>query len=174
MASKAALVAQIIDVVAEHYGVTATQIRGRRQNAVDIWARHVTLSLAVEFTTEANSTIGRLFEVDPTTVRHARLRVAEQIASNPKVASDLATLRSRIEAVAPQTKNRHETALERYQRGIREVGAENLTDPERQLDLMLRDLRRRLLAALRLDPVAVLAALKGVAIDLSSKEDPHG
>lgn len=173
--SKSELVALIVDAVAQHYGMTAADIRGRRQSAPSTWARQVTLALAVEFTNETNARIGKLFDLDPTTVLHACRRIKAKASENPHVASDLSKLRTAIETIAPETRHRHESALDGHRRTMRELGADDLASPERELDLLLRELRRSLMAALRLNPTAVLVALKRSAADLTgSKEESNG
>lgn len=172
--SKSELVAHIVDAVAQHYGVTAADIRGRRQNACFTWARQVALFLAVEFTNESDMRIGRLFGLDPTTVRHACRRVEVRRAAVPSIASDLSTVRLAIEAIAPETRHRHESALEGHRRTMRAADVDGLSSPERELDLLLRELRQSLMAALRLNPVAVLVALKRSAADLTGEGGPHG
>ncbi len=172
--SRSELVAHIVDAVAQHYGVTAADIRGRRQNACATWARQVTLALAVEFTNETNGRIGKLFDLDPTTVHYACRRVEAQAAASPRVASDLSAVRLAIESIAPETRHRHEGAVEGHRRTMREFGADDLSSPERELDLLLRELRRSLMAALRLNPYAVLVALKRSAAELTGEDGSHG
>jgi len=169
--SHAELIAHVVDAVADRYGVTAADIRGRRQNACHTWARQVTLALCVEFTGETNATIARAFNLDHTTVLHAMRKVSRLERETPAVASKLADARRAIEMLAPGiTQHRAERAVDGHRRSMAAIGAIPHPDAEYQLDLILRDLRRGLVAAIRVNPGAVLAGLVRASADINSKE----
>lgn len=168
--SNAELIAHVIDAVADEYLVTAADICGRRQQSTITWARQVTLALTMEFTGETTTVISTHFAVDPTTVFHAIRKVGRIESETPAAAKRIASIRRTIEQRAPGVRRRVERAVDGHLRSLRAAGAEHPSDAERQLDLLLRDLRRNLTAALRTNPGAVLAALSRVATDINAKE----
>lgn len=170
-ASQAELMAHIVDAVADKYGVTAADIRGRRQNACHAWARQVTLALCVEFTGETNAIVGGFFSLDPTTVLHAVRKVARIERETPAAASKLAEARQGIEILVPGiTQRRAERAVDGHRRAMDETGAEHWPDAERQLDVLLRDLRHGLRTAIRVNPGALLAGLMRACSEINGKE----
>lgn len=169
--SQAEVMAHIVDAVAAGYGVTAADIRGRRQNACHSWARQVTMALCAEFTGETNAVIGSVFHLDPTTVLYSTRKVSRLERETPAVAAKLADIRAAVEALMPGiTQRRTERAAESYRRSADASGAASWPEAERQLDALLRDLRRHLVAAVRTDPGAVLAGLVRASADITSKE----
>ncbi len=169
--SQAELIAHVVDAVADKYGVTAADIRGRRQNACHSWARQVALALCVEFTGETNATIGTMFRLDPTTVLHAVRKVARIEHETPAAASKLAEARLAVETLVPGiTQRRAERAVDGHRRSMRAIDADESPGAEHQLDLLLRDLRRHLVTAVRTNPAAVLAGLMRAANEVNSKE----
>lgn len=161
----AVLVAAIVDATAEKCGVTAADIRGRRQNALHVWARQVAQALAVEFSGETNQVIGTLFGLDPTTVHHAQRKMSQRERDVPLVAAQLAVIRSNVEKRVPHARWRSQAEIERHQR-IARVG----NSAELELDQLLRELRRGLVAALRADPGRVLAGLARVTREINDHE----
>lgn len=169
--SQAELIAHVVDAVADKHGVTAADIHGRRQNACHTWARQVALALCVEFTGETNATIGTVFKLDPTTVLHATRKVARIERETPAAASMLADVRLAVEAAVPGiTQLRTERAATSLRRQMVAIDAAEQHDAERQLDLLLRDLRRHLITAVRTNPAAVLAGLARATAEINSKE----
>lgn len=169
--SQAELMAHIVDAVADKYGVTAADIRGRRQNACYAWARQVTMALCVELTGETCATVATAFNLDPTTVLYATRKVARLEGETPAVASKLADVRLAIEALVPGiTQRRSERAVDGHRRSMRADEAVDQPSAERQLDGLLRVLRRNLITAVRTNPGAVLAGLMRAANDINNKE----
>lgn len=169
--SQAELIAHIVDAVADSYGVTAADIRGRRQNACYTWARQVTLALCMEFTGQPTTVIGAAFGLDHTTVIHAMRKVARVERETPAAASRLAEVRRAIDVIVPGIiERRAESAVDTFRRSMGEIEAPEWPQAERQLDGLLRDLRRELTAALRLNPGAVLGGLMRVCSDINRQE----
>jgi|GEM_PF-2284581 len=169
--SQAELMAHIVDAVADEFGVTAADIRGRRQNACHSWARQVTMALCVEFTGETSADVAAAFNLDPTTVLYATRKVARLEGETPAVASKLADVRRAIEALVPGiTQRRSERAVDGHRRAIQENDTDQAS-AERQLDALLRVLRRNLIAAVRANPGAVLAGLMRAADEINGKEN---
>lgn len=166
----AELVAAIVDAAAAACGVTAADIRSRRQTPRYAWARMAAQALAAEFTGETNAVIGTLFGLDPTTVSHAIRRIATAERDSPRVASQLADIRTAVEAQLPHARWRSLAELDRHRRLARVAGGGTAGGAEHQLDLMLRDLRRALMAALRTDPGRLLAGLARTAAEINDEE----
>jgi chromosomal replication initiator protein len=70
-------------VVAQHYGITREQLKGKRRTASVALPRQMAMSLMRRQTTLSLSEIGRFFDRDHTTVIHAcdkieRLKVTDR------------------------------------------------------------------------------------------------
>lgn len=161
----AVLVAAIVDAAAEKCGVTAADIRGRRQNACHVWARQIAQALAVEYSGETNQIIGTMFGLDATTVHHAIRRVAQREREVPLVAAQLSDIRAIVEARVPNARWRSQAETARHQRMARADDHAEL-----ELDQLLRELRKGLMAALRADPGRLLAGLARAAADINERE----
>jgi len=73
----------IVHVVAQHYGITREQLKGKRRTASVALPRQMAMSLMRRQTTLSLSEIGRFFDRDHTTVIHAcdkieRLKVTDR------------------------------------------------------------------------------------------------
>ena len=163
--TSAMLVAAIIDATAEKYGVTAGDIRGRRQYGPFASARQVAQALSVELTGETNLIVGTLFDLDASTVAYASRKVIRAEHESPQFASRLNEIRAAVEARVPNARWRSQSAIERHNRTARVS-----VDAEAELDRLLRDLRRGLMAALRADPGRLLAGLQRTTAEINDRE----
>lgn len=162
--------ALIIDAVADKYGLTAGDIMSARRNARFAWARQVSVALTQEMTGETNRTVAALFGLDATTVSYATRHVAAEELVAPKVAADLADIRKSVEACAPRLAERRGPAAAGALRGFTRDAAGDPTEVERELGLLLKELRRSLAAALRVNPGAVLGGLGRVCREINDEE----
>ena len=116
--------------------------------------------LTQQCTGESNGVVGTLFGLDPSTVSFTGIKLSRQEREMPKVAASLAAIREALARIDPGITERPPRATEARRRFLEHTGAETITPPELELHLLLKDLRRSLLSALRADPGAVLAGLR--------------
>lgn len=164
------VVALVIDTVADHFALNATDILSRRGNACFVSARQIAVFLAQQITGESNVVIGTLFGLDASTVSYAGRKVERLEKEAPKVASSLAAIRRALHALDPELSERPPRATEARRRFLQNTGAEALSPEELQLHLLLKDLRRALVTALRTDPGAVLAGLRRACEEINSRD----
>lgn len=168
--SPAEVVALVVDAVAGHYGLRAADILGRRGNACFVSARQIAVFLAQEFTGESNVVIGTLFGLDASTVSYTGRKVERLEKEAPKVAAGLTAIRGALRELDPELGERPPRATEARRRFLQNTGAEALTPEEFQLQLLLKDLRRALITALRTDPGAILASLRRACHEINSRD----
>lgn len=169
--SPAEVVALVIDAVADHYQLRAADILGRRGNACFTSARQIAVFLAQELTGESNVVIGTLFGLDSSTVSYSSRKVARLEKETPAMATGLAAIRRALREVDPSIGDRPPRATEAHRRFLQNTGAEALTPEEFELHLLLKDLRRALITALRADPGAVLAGLRRACDEINSRAE---
>ena len=167
--SAAEVAAIVIDAVADHFGLTAADLLGKRRNACFASARQMAVYLSQELTGETNGVLGTLFGLDPSTVSFAGLKLARQEKEMPKVAASLAAIRQALREIDPGIADRPPRATEARRRFLENTGAEAITVSELELHLLLKDLRRSLLAALRTDPGALLGGLRRTCEEINSQ-----
>lgn len=169
----AELVAHVIDAVAEHYGIPTADILSRQQTPRVVWCRQVAMTLSVELSGNSNYHIGRLFRLDGTTVRHARMVVARRCSETSQTAGDLNAVRELVKARYPAIRGRDETAVQAFERARGDVDARRRANADQELHLMIGELRRELRAAIAVDPGRILAALRRVSHEIN-QEALHG
>ena len=77
----------IIRKVADHYGTTVAQIKGKRRDKALVTARQVAMHLVREMTASSLPEIGRLFGgKDHTTVIHACSKIKTALKEDPPLA----------------------------------------------------------------------------------------
>lgn len=167
--SAAEVAAIVTDAVADHFGLTSADLLGKRRNARFAAARQMAVYLSQQLSGETNGVLGTLFGLDPSTVSFASLKVARQEKEMPKVASSLAAIRKTLNDIDPGITQRPPRATEARRRFLESTGAEAITAPELELHLLLKDLRRSLLTALRTDPGAVLGGLRQTCEEINSR-----
>ncbi len=160
------LTAIVIDAVAAHYGVSAQKIYSRDQTPTVVFARQLSTTLVSEYANESATAIAAHFRLDRTTVRNSEQRVHRAMEASAGTRADVAAIRRRIEEVAPELKDSSLSLTELRRRQARSGNAQATAGVE--LDAFLRDLRRSLVAAIRMDPGAVLAGIKRVADEINS------
>ncbi len=168
--SAAEVAAIVVDTVADHFSLRSADLLGKRTIASFAAARQMAVYLTQQCTGETNSVIATLFGLDPSTVSFARMKVARQEKEMPKVARSLAAIRSTLNSIDPGITEQPPRATEARRKFLAGTGAEAITAPELELHLMLKDLRRSLLAALRTDPGALLAGLRRACTDINSRD----
>lgn len=88
------LLGHIEQRVAEHYGVTVEQLRGRCRRPQFVWPRHVAMRLMREHTTTVS--VADWLQRDHTMVVHAVRHVDAMRDAYPEVRKDLEDLRRAI------------------------------------------------------------------------------
>ncbi len=129
-------VRQVQAAVAAAWGCEVIELRSRRQHRALVEPRHVAMYLARKLTTHSLPEIGREFDRDHTTVLYATAATQDRLARRPE-------LRAGVDAIEAE---------------LREV-IDRLNPVEAAMEDVLRDLRARLLAEARRDPVALLRRL---------------
>lgn len=86
----------IIGVVAEHYGISASDIISSRRTANVVRPRQVAMYLAKTLTLRSLPAIGRLFDRDNTTVLHAVRKIEGLLKQDSQLAADIAGIQRRI------------------------------------------------------------------------------
>jgi hypothetical protein len=90
-------VADIKSAVCEHFGLPLIEMTSERQSPRVVRPRQIAMFLALELTPHSMPAIGLQFGGrDRTTVRHAKLVVERELASDLVLAGDLAALRSTL------------------------------------------------------------------------------
>ena len=93
-------VANIIDVVAKHYGTTRELILSNQRYAGIITARHVAAYIACQTVTSLSLTeMGRVFKRDHSSMIHARDKIVAAMEADPALAETVKTLRNQINGV---------------------------------------------------------------------------
>jgi hypothetical protein len=92
-------VADVVEAVAAHYGLTSTAILSSRRDALVSRARHVACWLAGRLTVQSNCAIGRALRIDHATVIVGR-RDIEERRSDPATADLLEGMEAAVLAVA--------------------------------------------------------------------------
>lgn len=167
--SPAEVVAIVIDAVADHFGLTAGDLLGKRRNACFASARQIAVFLSQELTGETNGVLGTLFGLDPTSVSFASSKIRRHEKEMPKVAASLAAIRKALNTIDPGIADRPPRAVEARRRFLENTGAEAITAPELELHLLLKDLRRSLITALRTDPGALLGGLRRTCEEINGR-----
>jgi len=87
----------IIDVVAEHYGLTTQDILSNKRNQEIVNARHVAMYLCRELTDISLNNIGKIMDKkDHTTVLHGVNRIEEQLETNKELYEQLEIIKKKI------------------------------------------------------------------------------
>lgn len=167
--SPAEVAATVVDVVADHFGLKASDLLGKRTVATFAAARQMAVYLTQQCTGETNSVVATLFGLDASTVSYSRIKVAQQEKEMPKVARALAAIRAALRNIDPDIIDRSAGATEARRRLMQVTSAEAIMAPELELHLMLKDLRRSLIAALRTDPGALLGGLRRTCEEINSR-----
>ena len=88
---------KIQQIVASHYKIAPDLLIARTRKRDIAWARQVAMYLSIELTHFSLQSIGTHFgNRDHSTVIHARDTVAQLIAGNPNIASEIGTLKSSL------------------------------------------------------------------------------
>jgi len=161
------LTAIVIDVVAAHYGVPAQKIYSRDQTPAVAFARQLSTTLVSQYASESMTAIAAHFRLDRATLRHSENRVRRAMEASATTRADVAAIRSRIEELAPELKD-CSASLTELRRRQTACASSGQAVAGVELDTFLRDLRRSLVAAIRMDPGAVLAGIKRVADEINS------
>ena len=87
----------ILDVVAEHYSITADQIKSKNKSRNIAYPRQIAMYLCREFTTLSFEEIGEgIGNRDHSTVHYAYSKIQEDMDNDPSVASSIAILKKKI------------------------------------------------------------------------------
>lgn len=92
----AADAAQIISVVAEHFGLSVDELVGSGRTRAVTGPRQIAMYLACQLTDETLPQIAKRFGRDHSTVVHARNKVAQQIRSDASTAPVVDSLKARV------------------------------------------------------------------------------
>lgn len=89
--------ALIIEVVAEHCGITPEDILSKRRNAELVEPRQIAMYLCREMTETSLTNIGKILgKKDHTTVMHGANKIAEEITVNSELRSKIETIKKKI------------------------------------------------------------------------------
>ena len=87
----------IIDVVAEHFGISSEDIVSKRRNSEFVQPRQICMYLCRQLTTESLQSIGKsLGKKDHTTVIHGIEKISEEIVHNEELKSRIETIKKKI------------------------------------------------------------------------------
>ena len=87
----------IINIVAEHFGITADDITSKRRNSEFVQPRQICMYLCRKLTTESLQSIGKaLGKKDHTTVIHGIEKITEEIESNEELKNKIDILKKKI------------------------------------------------------------------------------
>ena len=87
----------IIDVVAEHFGISSEDIVSKRRNSEFVQPRQICMYLCRQLTTESLQSIGKsLGKKDHTTVIHGIEKISEEIVHNEDLKSRIETIKKKI------------------------------------------------------------------------------
>ena len=87
----------IIDVVAEHFGVTPEDITSKRRNSEFVQPRQVVMYLCRDLTDASLSGIGKILgKKDHTTVIHGINKINEEIVNNEELRNKIETIKKKI------------------------------------------------------------------------------
>ena len=87
----------ILEVVAEHYGITADQILSKNKSRNIAYPRQIAMYLCREFTPLSFDEIGKaLGDRDHSTVHYGYTKVQEDIENDPNIASSIEVLKKKI------------------------------------------------------------------------------
>ena len=91
--------ATILRIVADHFGVSVTDLQGERRNRRVTWPRQIAMYLAREMAGASSPAIGRMLGGrDHTTVLYGCRYVASRISRRQDIAAEVEALRSVIAA----------------------------------------------------------------------------
>lgn len=87
----------IIEVVAEHFGISATDIVSKRRNSEFVLPRQICMYLCRELTTESLQSIGKsLNKKDHTTVIHGIEKITEDIKKNEELKNKIGIIKKKL------------------------------------------------------------------------------
>lgn len=87
----------IIDVVAEHFGISAADIVSKRRNSEFVLPRQICMYLCRELTTESLQSIGKsLHKKDHTTVIHGIEKITEDIKKNEELNNKISIIKKKL------------------------------------------------------------------------------
>ena len=87
----------IIDVLAEHFGISSEDIVSKRRNSEFVQPRQICMYLCRQLTTESLQSIGKsLGKKDHTTVIHGIEKISEEIVHNEELKSRIETIKKKI------------------------------------------------------------------------------
>lgn len=87
----------IIDVVAEHYGITSDDIVSKKRNSEFVLPRQVTMYLIRTLTATSLINIGKILgKKDHTTIIHGVNKITDEIQNNDELKSQIETIKKKI------------------------------------------------------------------------------
>ena len=87
----------IIEVVAEHFGISAADIVSKRRNSEFVLPRQICMYLCRELTTESLQSIGKsLNKKDHTTVIHGIEKITEDIKKNEELKNKIGSIKKKL------------------------------------------------------------------------------
>lgn len=87
----------IIDVVAEHYGITSDDIVSKKRNSEFVLPRQVTMYLIRNLTATSLINIGKILgKKDHTTIIHGVNKITDEIQNNDELKSQIETIKKKI------------------------------------------------------------------------------
>lgn len=84
------LVRRLIAAICMAHGITQREMMGPCRQQDLVWPRHLAMFLCNQKLGMGASAVGRLFQCDPSNVRHAVRQTRDRIATEPKRAKELA------------------------------------------------------------------------------------
>jgi len=92
-------VTEIVEAAAAVHGVTPAEVMGRSRERPIVIARHHALFVARERTLWSYESLGRIFDRDQTSVRHAIVSVRRQTIRDPWTRHALDEIRAHLDRV---------------------------------------------------------------------------
>ena len=87
----------ILDVVAEHYGISPSDIIGGKRNAEIVVPRQIVMYLCREYTDISLQNIGKILnKKDHTTIMHGINKIEERIATDEELRNKIDIIKKKI------------------------------------------------------------------------------
>lgn len=93
------VVPSVVAATARFYGVTAALINGAPRYREVVRARHIAMYIAKKVTGLSYPSLGREFNRDHSTILHGVKQVEERLGREPKLVTEIETIKARINEV---------------------------------------------------------------------------